>query len=232
VAKSLKKNLSDRYQDMHGLRPDLEKLKKKMDHMAMKVADERGDESSSIAVLPFVNMSPDPENKYFGDGLAEELINALTQLKGLHVAARTSAFRFRGRETDIKEIGQQLNVSIILEGSVRKAGKRLRITAQLINIADGYHLWSERYDREMEDIFAIQDEITAAIIDSQTRQERRRTRYTENLEAYSLYLKGRYYWNSLIFGNLSRSVGITISFLKSRIRGFSVIPTPKPSCFC
>jgi len=161
------------------------------------------EKTPSIAVLPFVNMSADPENEYFSDGLAEELINALTQLKGLHVAARTSAFRFRGRETDIREIGQQLNVSTILEGSVRKAGKRLRITAQLINIADGYHLWSERYDREMEDIFAIQDEITAAIIDQlkvrlvKKEGEPLVKRYTENLEAYSLYLKGRYYWNSL-----------------------------------
>jgi TolB-like protein/Tfp pilus assembly protein PilF len=162
-------------------------------------------------VLPFVNMSPDPENEYFGDGLAEELINALTQLKGLHVAARTSAFTFRGRETDIREIGKKLDVSTVLEGSVRKAGNRLRITAQLINIADGYHLWSERYDREMDNIFAIQDEITTAIVEQLKvelvgkQKETIVKRFTENLEAYDLYLKGIYYWNKLTPDGFERS---------------------------
>jgi serine/threonine protein kinase len=157
----------------------------------------------SIAVLPFTNMSPDPENEYFGDGLAEEIINALTRVQGLRVAARTSAFRFRGKEADIREIGAMLNVTSLLEGSVRRAGNRIRVTAQLISVADGYHLWSERYDRELEDIFAIQDEIAGAIVGkleaalTPRRDEPLVKRYTDNVEAYSLFLKGRYYWHSL-----------------------------------
>ncbi|HSB55323.1 MAG TPA: protein kinase [Gemmatimonadales bacterium] len=120
-------------------------------------------EARSIAVLPFENMSADPENAYFGDGIAEEVINALTRVQGLRVAARTSAFSFRGKREDLRVIGDKLNVATVLEGSVRKSGNRLRITAQLISVHDGYHLWSERYDRELTDIFVIQDEIAAAI---------------------------------------------------------------------
>jgi serine/threonine protein kinase/tetratricopeptide (TPR) repeat protein len=154
---------------------------------------------SSIAVLPFANLSADPENEYFSDGLAEELINALTRLPGLRVASRTSAFQFRGKNADIREIGRQLSVDHVLEGSVRRAGKRLRITAQLISVADGYHLWSERYDREMADVFDIQDEITAAIVGTLrlTLVGTRRPsalRHTDNIEAFELYLKGRHHW--------------------------------------
>ncbi len=117
----------------------------------------------SIAVLPFANMSGDPENEYFSDGITEEIINALSQLPRLRVAARTSAFSFKGKNVDLRSIGEQLRVATVLEGSVRRAGRRIRITAQLINVSDGYHLWSERYDRELTDIFAIQDEIATAI---------------------------------------------------------------------
>jgi len=167
----------------------------------------------SIAVLPFVNMSPDPENEYFGDGLAEELINALAQIEGLRVAARTSAFRFRGGEADIGEIGERLGVRTLLEGSVRRAGNKVRVTAQLINVADGYHLWSDRYDRELEDIFAIQEEISLAIV----KQLKVKLaveeidgpivkKYTENLDAYSLFLKGRYYWYKLTAEGWSKSM--------------------------
>ena len=108
-------------------------------------------------------MSPGKDNEWFGDGLAEEIINALTQIPGLNVTARTSAFAFRGKEQDITKIAETLRVRTILEGSVRKAGNRIRVTAQLINAADGYHLWSQRYDREMTDVFDIQDEIARAI---------------------------------------------------------------------
>ena len=117
----------------------------------------------SIAVLPFDNMSADKESEYFSDGLAEEIIHALAQVPGLKVAGRTSSFFFRAKDVEFGEIGRRLNVDHILEGSVRQAGKRVRVTAQLIKVADGFHLWSERYDREMTDIFAIQDEITHAI---------------------------------------------------------------------
>jgi len=114
-------------------------------------------------VLPFANMSGDKENEYFSDGLAEEIINVLAHIPGLKVIARTSAFAFRGKEQDIRKIAEALGVRTILEGSVRRAGSRVRVTAQLISAEDGSHLWSERYDREMADVFAIQDETAAAI---------------------------------------------------------------------
>jgi len=118
----------------------------------------------SIAVLPFVNLSRDEENEYFADGLAEELLNVIAKIRGLRVAARTSSFSFKGKDADIPAIASKLNVATVLEGSVRKAGKRVRVTAQLINAADGYHLWSETYDRELDDIFAVQDDIAQAVV--------------------------------------------------------------------
>jgi len=151
----------------------------------------------SVAVLPFVNLSPDKDNEYFSEGLAEEIINVLTKLPGLQVTARTSAFAAWARELDIREIGSKLNVEYILEGSVRRAGPRARITAQLINVASGYHLWSERYDREMTDVFAIQDDIAHAIVDTlRVRLAKDRPlvkRHTGNPEAYTQYFRGRHY---------------------------------------
>ena len=163
----------------------------------------------AIAVLPFANLSADKENEYFSDGLAEEVINALTALPGLRVAARTSAFAFRGREQDIREIGARLHVGYVLEGSVRRAGNRIRVTAQLINVADGYHLWSERYDREMTDVFAIQDAICRAIVDRlRVRLAPGRPlirRHTENPEAYQLYLNGLYHLNKYTPDELAKA---------------------------
>jgi TolB-like protein/Flp pilus assembly protein TadD len=153
----------------------------------------------SIAVLPFVDLSRESDQAYFCDGIAEELINSLTKIKELSVVARTSAFFFKGTNTDVREIGRRLNVETILEGSVRKAGNRLRITAQLVDVADGYHLWSERYDRNLEDIFAIQDEVTEAIIEnlklSLLAHEKDAVfkRPTNDLEAHNLYLKGMHF---------------------------------------
>src|SRR5262249_28873764 len=149
----------------------------------------------------------------FSDGLAEEIINALTKLPGLKVAARTSAFAFRGKNEDIRRIGDALNVAHILEGSVRKAGSRLRVTAQLIAIADGCHLWSDRYDRELTDIFAIQDEISQAIVDvlkvklgPKAEQEGRLIpRRRVNIPAYQAYLEGRYHFVQLTEAGLIRS---------------------------
>jgi len=151
---------------------------------------------SSIAVLPFTNLSIDPSDEYFSDGISEEIINALGKLEGLRVAARTSFFSFKGRAIEITEIARKLGVSTVLEGSVRKAGHRIRITAQLVNVTDGFHLWSERYDREMEDIFAVQDEIARSIADRlkvtlKGDQQPVVKAGTDNLKAYQLYLKGR-----------------------------------------
>jgi serine/threonine-protein kinase len=165
----------------------------------------------SIAVLPFGNLSGNLEQEYFCDGMAEEIINALVHVEGLRVVARTSSFAFKGRHEDIREIGESLGVTAILEGSVRRAGDRLRITAQLINVADGYHLWSERWDRTLEDIFAIQDEIALAIVD-QLKVEllgRERAgivkRSTEDLDAYNAYLQGIFQWNRLTAEGYARS---------------------------
>ncbi len=155
----------------------------------------------SIAVLPLINMSNDPEQDYFSDGIAEEIINSLAHVKDLKVASRTSTFQFKGKVADLHEIGEKLKVKNILEGSVRKQGNKIRITVQLINIEDGFHLWSERYDRELDDIFAVQDEIALAITQKlkvalQINEKEQITKiYTHNTEAYQLYLKGRYYWN-------------------------------------
>jgi eukaryotic-like serine/threonine-protein kinase len=152
------------------------------------------EESQSIAVLPFVNLSADKENEYFSDGLAEEIINALTKVQELRVIARTSAFAFRGREQDLRSIGQRLRVGTILEGSVRRAGSRIRVTAQLIKIDDESHLWSERYDREMTDIFAIQDDISQAIANVLKVKFAGPHRRAANIEAFQSYLKGLYWY--------------------------------------
>src|SRR5205085_4266997 len=141
-------------------------------------------------------------NEYFSDGISEEILNALTRVEGLQVTARTSSFSFKGKNEDVRQIGIKLGVSTVLEGSVRKAGKRMRITAQLINTNDGYHIWSEVYDSEVEDIFEVQDEISTKIV-SRLRQnfsaEEKAAPIikppTESIEAYNLYLKGRYHWN-------------------------------------
>jgi adenylate cyclase len=151
----------------------------------------------SIAVLPFADLSEQHDQEYFSDGVAEEILNALTKVGGLHVPARTSCFAFRGTSVDAREIGKRLGVETLLEGSIRKAGNRLRITVQLVDAQDGYYLWSERFDREIEDIFAIQDEIARSVLEalglSLTEREERRflRRSTTNVEAYEFYLRGR-----------------------------------------
>jgi eukaryotic-like serine/threonine-protein kinase len=163
------------------------------------VREERGAEPArSLAVLPFVNLNADPENEFFSDGMTDELIGALASLEGLHVVSRTSAFAFKGKHEDIRTIGDRLNVQTILEGSVRRAGRRLRVAAQLVNVADGFQLWSETFDRELEDVFAIQDQIAGAItaaLEVRLLGRSRRQPPTADLEAYSLYLKGRHFWN-------------------------------------
>ena len=150
----------------------------------------------SIAVLPFASMSADPENEFFADGITEEILNALSQIAELRVVGRSSSFSFKGKNQDLRQIGEALSVRTVLEGSVRRAGNRVRITAQLVDVTDGYHLWSERYDREIADVFAVQDEIAAAIAAKlkttlAAGAEARAQRATENIEAYQAYLKGR-----------------------------------------
>ncbi len=184
LARCLRKSPAERYQSMAQVKEALAAIP--------SGAGSSGERTPSIAVLPFVNMSADKENEYFSDGLAEEILNLLAKIPGLKVIARTSSFAFRGKEQDIRTIAEALGVSNVLEGSVRSAGNRLRVTAQLIQAADGAHLWSERYDRDMTDVFAIQDEIGAAISDALKLRLIFRARAV-NIEAYQSYLKGQYY---------------------------------------
>jgi serine/threonine-protein kinase len=158
-------------------------------------------ERKSIVVLPFVNMSSDKENEYFSDGMTEELINALANVDGLRVISRTSAFAFKGKDVDIRQIGQKLNVGAVLEGSIRREGERLRVTAQLINVADDNHVWSKTYDRELKNVFDVEDELARSIVQAlkpklvQTEAVPLVKPATANLAAHDLYLKGRYFWN-------------------------------------
>ncbi|MEK6288658.1 MAG: protein kinase [Acidobacteriota bacterium] len=212
VTKALAKDREERYQSAKDLLIDLKRLKQRLEVEAeisrsfpsgieRQSSGELPKLLPSIAVLPFANTSADPDNEYFCEGLAEELINALAKLDGLRVMARTSAFSFKGKNADVREIGMKLNVSSVLEGSVRKVGNRLRIMAQLINVADGYHIWSERYDRQMEDIFDIQDELSLAITNAlkvrllDTERAALLQRRIDNPEAYRLYLLGRFHLN-------------------------------------
>ena len=185
IRRCLLKDPSQRFQTMLEVRAALEHVR------------HTPEQYPSIAVLPFVNMSGDKEQEYFSDGLAEEIINALVQTPGLKVTARTSAFSFKGKDAKIAQIAHELGVEHILEGSVRKAGNRIRVTAQLIKASDGFHVWSERYDRELNDIFAVQDEvsgaITAALRTKLSGKPEGRKKYTPNVAAYEAYLKGTHY---------------------------------------
>jgi TolB-like protein/tetratricopeptide (TPR) repeat protein len=163
----------------------------------------RGGKQPSIAVLPFLDMSPEKDQDHFCEGMAEELINALTKIDGVQVASRTASFQFKGASTDIDEVGERLHVTTVLEGSVRKSANQLRVTAQLINVGDGYHIWSEGYDRELKDVFGIQKEIAESVARafklSLTPKEERaiEQRPTENIEAYEYYLRGRRHFYQL-----------------------------------
>jgi len=193
ISKLLEKDPSLRYQSATGVTSDLKMANRDRLPTGMKEVS-----PPSIAVLPFTNLSADPEQEYFCDGMAEEIINALTHIEGLHVVARTSCFAFKDKNEDVREIGRKLNVDHVLEGSVRKAGNRIRITGQLIKISDGYHLWSEKYDRDLKDIFEIQDEISWAIAENLNakllglKEARTINQHTTNFDAYGLYLRGRW----------------------------------------
>lgn len=199
IQKMMQKNRDNRYSDTDTLIADLQRIKS-IGTVSFPVSEKR---IPSIAVLPFADMSPHKDQEYFCDGLAEEIINALAQLTDIRVIARSSTFSFKGVDKDVRDIGRSLNVDTVLEGSVRKAGNRLRITGQLIDVDDGYHLWSDRYDREMDDVFAIQDEITLAIVDKL--KIRLLGEDKENFckcqdmgyEAYDLFLRGRYFLNKM-----------------------------------
>ena len=210
VTTALNKDKAQRYQAVTDLLAEMRTLRSGSD--AATVATPTMGDVPSIAVLPFANMSADPEQEYFCEGMAEELIDALARLEGLRVVARTSAFQFKGQSPDLREVGKKLNVKTVLEGSVRKAGKRLRVNAQLINARDGYHLWSEKYDRDMDDVFAVQDEIARAVVDKLKVEllggtdEPLVSHPTDNLEAYNLVLEGRYHFQRVTGQAHERSI--------------------------
>jgi len=173
-----------------------------------------GEPRRSVAVMPFTNLSGDPSKEYFSDGMSEELLNLLARVPGLQVAARTSSFAYKGREVDVREIGRELGVETVLEGSVRQAGDQVRITAQLIDTGTGFHVWSETYDRKLADIFQVQDEIAKAIVDSlrielapaEQQATQRQQVPTQNVEAYELYLQGRAIWKRRGEENLKHAI--------------------------
>jgi len=196
--KTLQKEPDNRFQQMSDILSCFKKLQTKLDSKRIHPTDSP-ESVPSIAVMPFVDMSSAKDQEYFCDGIAEELINALTKIQKLHVVARTSAFAFKGQNKDIREIGRTLDVENLLEGSVRTAGNRLRVTAQLIKVSSGYHLWSEKYDRNMQDIFDIQDDISMAIVENlkikllDKEKSAVIKRQTENIDAYQECLKGWYF---------------------------------------
>ncbi len=209
INKALEKIKKLRYQSAADVATDLRRLRRNADSerssgegraRALTEIPTRPTHQA-IAVLPFTNMSSDPENEFFADGITEEIINALVQIEDLRVAARTSAFSFKENHVDLQTVGSRLNVNTVLKGSVRKSGDRLRIMADLINVADGYHLWFERYDRQLQDIFAVQDEIAKTIaerlkVSLGAGKEQPLVRAgTKSVEAYQVYLKGRFHWN-------------------------------------
>ena len=200
IARALEKDPADRYQRADEMLAHLHALRHNVQLLSPGLAEGRKRRPNSIAVLPFSSLSTDVEAEYFGQGLADELIHLLSQVRGTLVVARSSSFEFKGKNESVREIGEQLNVSTVLGGSVRRIGNKLRITAQLTDAIEGFNLWSRRYDRELEDLFAIQEDIALSIV-SMLKVNLKgdttplRSRYAGNVEAHSLYLKGRFYWD-------------------------------------
>jgi len=220
IAKCLEKDRGARFQKIEELASELHGIAEALG-VGGRVRPQAAGESltpggtrlmNSIAVLPFTDLSPQKDQEYFCEGLAEEIITALAKIRNLEVAAKSSAFSAKFKDLDVREIGRQLGVAAVLEGSVRKGDNRLRVTAQLINVATGYHFWSEKYERTFEDVFAIQDEITLAIVDrlkvKLLGEEKAALlkRHTDNPEAYNLYLKGRFFWNKRTAEGMKRGL--------------------------
>ncbi len=215
VSRCLEKNASDRFQTASDLAFALKTATQsdsESHHSGIvEVGEDTGEEPSSVAVLRFSNTSPDPEQEYFCEGMAEEIINALAMIDGLRVAARSSAFQFDPKESDAREVGRKLKVKTVLEGSVRTAGKRVRVSVQLVDVDNGFQLWSERYDREMDDIFALQDEISERVVEAlmvklggSSKEDIKRP--TASVEAYQLYLKGLHNWYKRETDSLEKAV--------------------------
>jgi len=204
VQRCLQKDPSQRFQTARDVVKELQSLANRSSGASAPGASEAG---QSVAVMPFQSLSADPENEYFSEGLAEEILNALSQIEGLRVAARASSFYFKGKPTEMSEIATKLHVANLLQGSVRRAGNRVRVTVQLVDAANGFQLWSERYDRQMEDIFEIQDDIARSIAERlKLTLGAAAARSTNNVEAYELYLKGRHFWHQRSPGPLKAAM--------------------------
>ena len=196
IRRCLEKDPRHRLQTARDLSNEFRDLAQATRHPSGASAAHTTDSGPSVAVLPFQNLSPDPENEFFSEGLAEEVLNALSQVEGLRVAARTSSFYFKGKPTEMSEIATRLRVANVLQGSVRRVGSRVRVTVQLVDVRNGFQLWSERYDRQMEDVFEIQDDIARAITERlKVTLGAGARRPTTNAEAFELYVKGRHYWH-------------------------------------
>ena len=215
LSRALAKEPDDRYQSAREMHDHLRRVRERLAATIAGPPSSRPAKQElppSIAVLPFADLSSERDQEYFCAGLSEELISSLTRLQGLRVASRTSAFQYKDRAVDVRKIGSELNVRTVLEGSVRKAGNRLRITVQLTDVQAGYSLWSARYDREMQDIFAIQEEIAESIADTLRKtfdiplEGAAVQRQTANLEAYHAYLRGRYFWNKRTEEDLRKGI--------------------------
>ncbi len=212
VEKSMAKEREDRYDDMASLLQDIRSIADLHEKRTERFELPAPVPSQSIAVLPFVNLSAAPEQELFCDGLTEELITTLSRISDLKVVARTSAFAFKGGGHDVRKVGRKLDVRTVLEGSVRKSGDLLRITAQLINVMDGYHLWSDCYDRRLEDMFDLQEQISLAIAAAlkvkllEDERQKLFKRYTDNLEAYNYYQQGYYFFNQIDLGIVDKSI--------------------------
>jgi len=230
----LRKNLGD---DIESPR-FIETIPKRGYRMIAAVSPERGEAPApSIAVLPFADMAPGEGQEYFCDGLAEDLTNALTHLRGLRVIARTSAFAFKGKGVDVREIGRQLNVSAVLEGGVQRSADRLRVTVQLIDAADGCHLWSDRFDGVAGDVFAIQDEIAKAVVGALklellgADESRLLKRHTEDPEAYDLYLRGQYIFAKRTSEACAKAL-LCFERALERAPGYALASAALASCYC
>jgi serine/threonine protein kinase/Tfp pilus assembly protein PilF len=204
IQRCLQKDPSQRFQTARDVVKELQALANRSSGSSAAGAQDAG---QSVAVMPFQSLSADPENEYFSEGLAEEILNALSQVEGLRVAARASSFYFKGKPTEMSEIASKLHVANLLQGSVRRAGNRVRVTVQLVDAANGFQLWSERYDRQMEDIFEIQDDIARSIAERlKLTLGAAAVRSTNNVEAYELYLKGRHFWHQRSPGPLKAAM--------------------------
>ncbi|MDZ7264183.1 MAG: protein kinase [candidate division KSB1 bacterium] len=213
INKTLAKNPDERYQSIKDFLHDLDQVEQnRVSTAKTAVIGVAPPAIPSIAVLPFTDLSAEKDQEYFCDGLAEEIINDLSRLKVLRIASRNSSFQFKGKNLDISEIGRSLNVQKVLEGSIRKWGNRIRIAVRLINVADGFLVWADKYERELADIFDIQDDISKSVVENLKIQlagaseKEMLKRYTDNVEAYSSYLKGRFYWNKRTAESIKTSI--------------------------